>query len=356
MVSIAPTNLLKRITREAERAQIRARNSLKHFGGFASGKIAASPRTAVWQRDSVVLYRYDSDRRTHGTPLILVMSLVTKPYIFDLRPGSSLVEDLLNQSFDVYLLDWGTPQPVDAHNGLETYCDEYIPRAVEAVRKTSGASEVSLLGYCLGALLSLIAVAGNPGLPVRNLMLLATPIDLSKMGPIASLVEAGRLEPSNLFDETGNVPASVIRESFRLIQPTAPLATYANLWQCLGNDEALAAHNALIGWSNDHIPFPGRVFEQMADAVIRQRLLLTGRFPLALRTVDLSAIDCPVLSVVGARDSLVPPAATEPLLGLLRNADLESLVLPAGHAGLFVGRQARTMCVPSIVDWLTEHN
>lgn len=356
VVDVAPAGLLDRITREVERAKIRARNGLKQIGGFPTGEVAVTPRTAVWQRDSVVLYRYDSDRRTRGTPLLLVMSLVTKPYVFDLRPGSSLVEDLLNQGFDVYLLDWGVPQPVDAHNGLETYSDEYIPRAVQAVRATSGASEVGVFGYCLGALLSLIAVAGNPGMPVRNLVLLATPVDLQKMGPMASLLEAARLEPSSLLDETGNVPASAVRESFRLTQPTGPLTTYSSLWQSLADDEALAAHNALIGWSGDHIPFPGKAFEQMVDLFIRRRLLLTGRFPLAMRTVDLSSISCPVLNVVGERDNLVPPEATAPLPGLLPNADLETLQLKAGHAGLFVGRQARTKCVPSIVAWLAEHS
>ena len=356
MVEFAPAALLDRITREVDRAKIRARNGVKQIGGFPTGQVAVTPRTAVWQRDAVTLHRYDSDHRTRGTPLLLVMSLVTKPYVLDLRPGSSLVEDLLGQGFDVYLLDWGIPQAVDAHNGLETYCNEYIPRAVQAVRATSDASQVGLFAYCLGALLSLIAVAGNPDLPVRNLVLLATPIDLQKMGPMASLLDAARLEPSSLLDETGNVPAGAIRESFYLAQPTVPLATYSSLWQSLADDEALAAHNALIGWSSDHIPFPGKTFLQMVDLFIRRRMLLTGRFPLGLRMVDLSSIGLPVLSVIGSNDKLVPPDATAPLANLLRNADLVTLELPAGHAGLFVGRQARTKCVPSIVAWLDENS
>ncbi|WP_020108067.1 alpha/beta fold hydrolase [Nocardia sp. 348MFTsu5.1] len=356
MVSLVPTSVLDKVTTEVARAQVRARNGLKHIGGFGGSEIAVSSRRLVWQRDSVKLYRYDSEKRTRGTPLVLVHSLVTKPYVLDLRAGSSLIADFLEQGFDVYLLDWGVPQPVDAHNGVVVYCDEYIPLALEAARAESGADEVSVLGYCLGALLTLVSAAGNSDLPVRSLVLLATPIDLGKMGPMSSLLEQGRLEPEDLVDETGNVPAGTVRAIFRLIQPTAPLTTYSSLWQSLANDEALAAHNALIGWSNDHIPLPGKAFEEVVDVFIRQGLLLTGRFPLGLRTVELAAISCPVLSVVGERDNLVPPEATAPLAELLVNADLEQLILPAGHAGLFVGRQARTRCVPSIVAWLTEHS
>jgi polyhydroxyalkanoate synthase len=127
MPDLTSIGLIDTIRCEVERTRTRARNGLRHVLGFQIGTVAASPRSTVWQRDSVVLYRYDSDRRGPGTPILLVVSLVTTPYVFDLRPGSSLVEDLLHQGFDVYLLDWGTPQPVDAHNGLETYTDEYIP-------------------------------------------------------------------------------------------------------------------------------------------------------------------------------------------------------------------------------------
>ncbi|MGY3555478.1 alpha/beta fold hydrolase [Williamsia sp. R60] len=356
MVSLVPSNVLAKITTEMERAQIRARNGLKHIGGFGGGETAVSPRSLVWQRDSVRLYRYDSEQRTRATPLVLIHSLITKPYVLDLRPGSSLAADLLNQGFDVYLLDWGVPQPVDAHNGLALYCDEYIPLALKAARTESGTADVSVLGYCLGALLALISAAGNADLPLRSLVLLATPIDLGKMGPLSSLLEQGRLEPENLLDETGNVPAGAVRAIFRLIQPTAPLTTYSGLWQSLASDESLAAHNALIGWSNDHIPLPGNIFEEVVNIFIRQGLLLTGRFPVGLRSVDLADIDCPVLSVVGERDNLVPPEATSPLADLLVNADLEQLILPAGHAGLFVGRQARTKCVPAIISWLIAKN
>ncbi len=355
-MALNSASLFDRISREIDRAQIRARNGLKQVSGFASGKVGVTPRSAVWQRDSAVLYRYDSHRRSRRTPLLLVHSLITRPYVLDLRVGSSLVEDLLTEGFDVYLLDWGIPQPVDAHNGLPTYCDEYLPRAITAVRATSEAPQVAILGYCLGALLALISVAANPDLPVASMVLMATPVDLAKMGPLTSLLEQDRLEPTQLMDETGNIPGSVVRESFRMIQPTAALGTYASLWQSLADDEALAAHNALIGWSNDHIPFPGKAFEQIVDLFIRRGLLLAGRFPLGLRAVDLAAIDCAVLSVVGARDNLVPPEASAPLRGLLPNADLQTLTLPAGHSGLFVGRQARTNCVPSMVTWLAEHN
>lgn len=353
---IDPSEAFGRIGRELNQVKIRALNGLRHLADRPIGQIAVTPRTAVWTRDAVVLYRYARSTRVGRTPVLLVHSLITRPYVFDLRPGSSLVEDLLAAGHDVYLLDWGIPGPVEAGNTLESYCDEYLPQAAEAVLRSAGSDRLSMVGYCLGAVLSLLALAGNTALPVRGLVALATPVDFSRLGPVPKLLAEGRLEPEDMLDETGNVPAPVVRDSFRLVQPTADLTTYASLWHSLANDERAAAHQALIGWSTEHIPFPGAALRQIVHLLIRGPGLAGGPVPLGGRQVALSRIPCPVLSVVGDRDNLVPPEATAPLADALSGARLDTLRLPAGHAGLFVGRQAKRHGVPAILAWLAERD
>ena len=303
-----------------------------------------------------MLYRYQGGSRSRRTPVLLVMSLVTRPYVFDLRPGNSLVEDLLAAGFDVFLLDWGVPTPADAPNTLSTYCDEYIPRAVDAACTISDSAAVTIFGYCLGATMALLSAAGNAAMPVRNLVVLATPLDFAAMPPLPTMLGEGRLDPEHVIDDSGNVPASFVRDMFTLTQPTAKLTTLASTWESTVSDERTAAHQALIGWSEDHIPFPGPAFTEVVHLLLRRRILVSGRFPLGNRTVDLTAITCPVLSLVGDRDTLVPPEPTAPLGDLMSSEVLRTVPLPAGHAGLFVGRQARQQCVPTIVAWLTEHD
>ena len=67
----------------------------------------------------------------------------------DLRPGSSTVEFLLGEGFDVYMLDWGIPDERDADNTIETYVDEYLARAIETVQQESSSDEVNV--GCLSA-------------------------------------------------------------------------------------------------------------------------------------------------------------------------------------------------------------
>jgi polyhydroxyalkanoate synthase len=348
-----PVGLVSRIRRDLDGAALRARHGLKHLAGVDRPPVGMTPKTLVWQRDKVRLYRYDSVGRRLSPPILLVMSLVTKPYVFDLRPGNSFVEVLLGRGFDVYLLDWGVPDAVDAQNTFETYCDEYLPRASVAVLSSAGASELAVYGYCLGAVLSLMFVAGHPEIPVRSLAAMAAPIDPRHMGSLRRLLSKGNIEPRQLFDETGNVPPNVMLQGIRSLKATGDLATFAALMANLDSSEYIAAHQALTGWATDHIPFPGACFEQVVEWFLRDDKLARGRIELGGRTVDLRSISCPTVSIWGRADHVVPPSSVAPMTAIV--PDVHELVFPAGHVGLIVGGSAQRRTIPAIAGWLEQH-
>jgi polyhydroxyalkanoate synthase len=349
-----PTAVLGRIRRDLDRAVLRTRNGLRHLAGVGRPEVGCTPNEVVWQRDKVRLLRYHSDNRTLSPPILLVMSLVTKAYVFDLRPGSSFVESLLQRGFDVYVLDWGVPDAVEAHNSFETYCDEYLPLAARAVMSTSGTSQLTVYGYCFGAVLSLLFLAGHPEIPVRCFGIMATPVDFSHLGATPHLLREGRIDPEDLVDETGNVPPQVILEGIRTMKITGDLAAYAGLLHNLDNSEFLAAHQALTGWAQDHIPFPGACFRQTVAWFIRDDQLVQGRLHLGGRDIDLRSIECPTLNVVGEADHIVPPPSTAPIVDVLPNVD--DVHFRAGHVGLIVGGSAQKRSIPVIADWLAGHS
>lgn len=340
-------------TRAVTHTADRLRRGARRAAFDTAPPTSPTPRALVWQRDKVRLYRYRTPEgvtRREAPPILLVMSLVTTSLVFDLQEHNSLVRRFLDEGHDVLLLDWGVPDAVEAGNTLETYCDEYLPHAVRATLRETGAEQVVLFGYCLGAVFTLLAVAGHPRMPVSAMLLLATPVRMAELGPLTSMLRAGHLEPDQLIDWTGNVPARRIKESFHLVEPAGEITTYLSLWNSLGDPTRLEAHDALVRWSSGHIPFPGAAFRQMTELFIRQELLVEGRVPLGRRVVDLADITGPVLSVTGARDKLVPTACSAPLA--LPGADLEHLELGAGHAGMIVGRRAHEEMIPSMLAWL----
>ena len=150
------------------------------------------------------------------------------------------------------------PDEADAGNTLEHYVDDGIPDAVAAACETAGTDDVNLLGYCFGGVLSLLSAARHPELPIRNLALMATPVDFTQMETITALVRDGRLDPEDVIEPTGNVPPDVIENGFRLLKPTAEVTQYAN---AVGEPLERRVHGGLPGdgpvGARPH-PVPGR--------------------------------------------------------------------------------------------------
>jgi polyhydroxyalkanoate synthase subunit PhaC len=348
----SPQTIRDRVRRDVERNALRARNGIRLVAGVDRPGLGCTPKDVVWQRGRSKLWHYRNDDVRHSPPLLIVFSLISRSYILDLTPGNSFVEQLLGAGFDVYLLDWGEPDERDAHNGLEDYVDDYIPAAVERIRELSGADEVNLFGYCFGGDLSLLYAAHHPDAPLRSLTVLATPVDFRHMGPLADIFRVGGLEVDEVLGDDGNVPPQVVVQGFKTLTPTAEVTRYVTLWERLWNDEYVAAYQAMTGWSDDHVPFPGAAARQTVQMLVRDNGMVNDRLVVAGDRVHLRDIRVPFLTVRANRDHIVPNDATAPLIDLVGSPDKHELALDAGHMGLVVGRTAARTTVPTIIDFL----
>src|SRR5918994_374801 len=143
-----------------------------------------TPREVIWRRGKATLYRYAPNReKAHLVPVLLVYALILRPYILDLVPNNSLVEHLLGEGFDVYLLDWGIPEEEDEGLSFEHLTLDYLPEAVKGVLRDSGAEGFSLFGYCQGGTIAAMYASLFPAEALRNLVLLATPVDFAPEDP-----------------------------------------------------------------------------------------------------------------------------------------------------------------------------
>ena len=167
---------------------------------------------------------------------MIVFSILGRSYVVDLRPGNSFVERMLGKGTDLFLVDFGVPDHVDSGNTLETYADNYLPRAIRAAAERAG-EPVDVLGYCFGGVLTSLCLAAHPDLPVRRVALMATPIDFAGAEGVLGLFSRDRLTIDEVLDETGNVPAEAVYRMFRGFKPTSDISTYAMLWERLWSDE-----------------------------------------------------------------------------------------------------------------------
>jgi poly[(R)-3-hydroxyalkanoate] polymerase subunit PhaC len=351
------SDLVTRIGRDVERSILRARNGLRYAQAMGRPRSGATPKDVVWSRGRAELWRYRGGPIKYDPPVLIVHSLVSRSYILDLRAGSSSVEHLLDAGFDVFMLDWGIPDERDADNSFETYVDDYIPRAVAAAHEVTGSSSLTMMGYCLGGVLAILYAAGEAGAAVRNLILLATPVDFREMGSMVAGVLAGRLDTEDLIDETGNVPADVLYSGFYMQAPTKELAQYATLLENLWNDQFVDAYQAMAQWSRDHVPLPGAATRQIVEGLIRENVLMTGRWRLGGRTIELADVQADVLNAVAERDKVVPRSASEPIMDLVGDpAHREQMLLTGGHVTFGAGSHALRRTLPRLSAWIAEHS
>jgi polyhydroxyalkanoate synthase len=285
-------------------------------------------------------------------PLLLVMALTNRGYILDLAPGQSLVEFLLRQGYDVFVIDWNAPRSDEARLRLEDYTLDLIPQAVARVQQASGESELSLVGYCMGGVLSTIHTALHPRGPVKNLVVLTTPVDFSQMKLFSQWSDRRYFDVDKLVDATGNVPPGLIYESFNLLRPADQITAKVHLWDQMWNDEFVKSYRMFARWGRDILPLPGELFRQMTKDIMWDNKLYRGEMVLGGKRVDLGRIEVPILHVVAEHDHIVPYDADKPLIPMVGSTDKEELILKGGHVSVAAGGNAVRRLWPKLDAWL----
>jgi polyhydroxyalkanoate synthase len=344
---------------ELQRALLQTSRTLAVLTARDRAPVGQTPKDVVWQRGTAQLYHYrPTTARVCPVPLLIVHSLVARPYILDLIPGNSFIEYLVGQGFDVYLIDWGTPRPEDKHLRLEDYVLDLLPACVAVVLQTSQAAAFSLFGYCMGGLLALLYAARHQQAPLRNLITLATPVDFRQLGLQNFWAQPQFLDVDRLVDTLGNVPPELIAQSFRLLRPASEYSPvrYLTLWQNVLNDQYVAQYRAFDQWANEHLPFPGECFRQVTKELGWANKLVQGELELGGQRCRLGDIQCAFLAVDAEQDHIVPLAASTPQLELVGSADKELVVMPGGHVGLAAGRKAVQTLWPKVAAWLSQRS
>jgi polyhydroxyalkanoate synthase len=340
----------------------------------------ATPREVVWTKNKARLYRY---RRTGGAtgkrrpvPVLLIYGFVLKPYIFDLVPGNSLVEYLVKEDFDVYLLDFGTPGAEDAGLSIDELVLDHVHGAVQKVLETSGAGKISLFGHSQGGTLCAMYASLFPSGPLKNLVLISTPTEFAPRNPgslglwtLSSRNGGAFFDPATVPRFFGNLPtdlASRLINSATSLQATAVsmaarpfgrgLSVYdpalREVREWAERDVSVRSWLAVSKWVDDAAPFPGETFRRWVGDFYQRDKLVKGKMELRGRRAGLANIRCAVLNVSGKWDHAVPPSQTEATTTLARSSDKEYVSMNAGHVGMLVGPGAKGSLWPRVREWL----
>ena len=347
---------------QPQRAPNRLQRSLAAAGlpteDFANmaGPLGVTPKETIYAQGTLKLQHFrPMTDSVYRVPVLIVTSLVNQPYILDLVPGQSMVEHLLRQGFDVYMIEWGRPRREHAGLTLEDHVLDRLPRCVERVLQHSGEPQLSIIGYCVGGLLSVLYAALHPhsgkGAPLKNLVCVAAPINGDGLESLKAWMGPD-FDEEALIEHYGNVPADWMQNTLRALRPFGKMAGAMNLLNQIDNDEVVRSNLRMGKWETDNIPFPGGVFRQLVNDFLRGNKLVTGDWRIGGRRADPRNITVPLLHLLAQDDHITPYEASRWLMAIVGSSDKQEIIVKGGHVGLVAGRGAQTRMWPALEAWL----
>jgi polyhydroxyalkanoate synthase subunit PhaC len=340
------------VQRLVDQAILRSVKGLE-FVTAPPAEVGLTPKQTIYQRGTLNLYHYlPQADEVYRVPVLLVMATTNRGYVFDLAPGQSMVEYLLKSGFDVYAIDWAPPRPEERHLDLASYTQDFLPTSIRLVREHCGEPDVSIVGYCMGGVLSLIYAATHPDGPLKNLACITTPVNWAEMGLTRIWSDPRHFDVDRLVDTLGIVPTDIVQASFEMLRPAQRTAGRIRVWEQIWNDEFVKSYRAFERWGNETLPLAGEYFRQTTKELMWANRLYTGELLVEGRRADLANVRVPVMHAIAEHDHIVSYAASKPLLQLVGSEDKEELVLKGGHVSLIAGPNAVRRMWPALSRWL----
>ena len=315
-------------------------------------EVGVSEKEAVYKEDNLVLYHFKPrTKKQNPVPLLIVYALVNRPYMADLQDGRSMIQGLLDEGVDVYLIDWGYPDSVDKYLTLDDYINGYIDRCVDVIRDEHELKKINLLGICQGGCFSLCYTALHQD-KVKNLVTTVTPVDFHTKNDLLSHMVQD-IDIDQVVDTMGNIPGEMLNWTFLTLKPYSLMGQkYVDLVDILDDKQKAMNFMRMEKWIFDSPDQVGETYREFIKQFYQQNGLVKATAKVGDEVVDLGKITVPVLNIYAKDDHLVPPDSSKALEGCVGSKDYESLEFPGGHIGIYVSGKAQKMIPPSVAKWL----
>ena len=348
MIDLRPESVMRELV-DYQGRWLRGLEALKDCAG---AEVGCSSYQEVYKYAGTSLYRFTPQvEQPHPVPVLIIYALVNRPWIADLEDGRSLVQGLLRQGLDIYLLDWGYPGPADRYLTLDDYVNKHIDRCVDYVRESHELQRINLLGICQGGTLSLCYTALHQE-KIANLVTTVTPVDFHTPADQLSML-CRYVDVDLVVDTLGNIPGEVLNIAFLGLKPFELIGRkYVDVADLLDDKTRLRNFLRMEKWIFDSPDQAGEAYRQFIKQFYQQNALVKGEAHIGAHKIDLGSIVIPVFNIYALHDHLVPPESSIALKDCIGSEDYETLEFPGGHIGIYVSGRAGKTIPPAIADWL----
>jgi polyhydroxyalkanoate synthase len=343
--------ILSKLAEDAGRMGERIEQASEVLTGPLDTRIAVTAGEVIYREDRLQVKLYRPETRRLSTPLLVVYALINRETMLDLQPGRSVVQSLLAQGIEVYMVEWGYPTRKDRFLTIDDHVNGYMDRIVDVICERHGIQRLNLMGICMGGTFSVIYAALHPK-KVRNLITTVTPTSFDTDTGLLH-IWMKRVDVDRMIEAYGNIPGDLLNLGFLLLNPARlMLDKYVGFMENMHDRSFVENFVRMERWIFDSPDVPGETFRQFISDFYQRNLLIQNRLEIGGRRVDLKRITMPLLNIYGRFDHLVPPAACEQLTAAVGGSDTEDLCLDTGHIGIYVSSKTQKEFVPKITQWL----
>jgi polyhydroxyalkanoate synthase len=272
------------------------------------GNLAVSAGSIVLHTEVFELIQYQPrTEQVYARPVVLVPPTINKYYVLDLAPGRSLVEYLLDQGHQVFMVSWRNPDREQGHFDLDTYATSVL-EARDAAAHITKQNEVNLMAACSGGIISSgvlghLAAEGRLG-EVSSLTLLVCALDNARAGTTAAFttpeVAAAAIGESA---RRGYLDGEALANVFAWLRPNDLIWNYVINNYFLGRE--LPAFDILY-WNQDTVRLAAGLHRDFVMLALRNTIAQPGELTVLGTAVDLSNVDVDTYIVAGSNDHIVP--------------------------------------------------
>jgi len=265
--------------------------------------LALTPGDVVLRTEVFELIRYTPQTETvSATPLLMVPPMINKFYAMDLAPGRSMVEYLVGEGVQVFMVSWRNPDARHADWGFDTY-GQAILDALDA----TGADRVHLLGTCSGGIVSAL-VAGHLAAIGRDRLasftLLVTMLDQERAGTAGAFADPAVAKAAIAASRAkGYLDGRTLAEVFAWLRPGDLIWNY---W--VNNYLAGRTPPAfdILFWNADTTRMAAGLHRDFVTAGLDNTLTRPGATTLLGTPVDLRKVTVDTYVVAGSADHICP--------------------------------------------------
>ncbi len=350
-VKIPVDLILKSIDESRRDTSSRLKRASTVLTGELDTEIASTPHSVVYEEDRVKLKHYKPEKQRVKTPLLVIYALINRETMLDLQPKRSVIENLLDQGVEVYMIDWGYPTRKDQFVTIGDHVNGYIHNIVNFISDECGSQKINIMGICMGGVFSIIYSALHPE-RVRNLVTTVTPTNFDTDKGLLN-IWMKNTDAEILGDVYANMPGDIMNLGFLLLNPARLMIDkYVSFFQNMDNKTFVENFIRMEKWIFDSPDVPAATFKQFITDCFKQNLLIQSKLQIDGERVDLKKITMPVINFYGKYDHLVPPESCDVFTSMIGSEDREDVCFDTGHIGIYVSSKCQREFAPRIAEWL----